>query len=55
MPLSPDIVEGPLAGRALDQATDVAVRAFDDDPFFSYLFPKSRPAASLPSGGCTAR
>jgi GNAT superfamily N-acetyltransferase len=40
--LSPEVVEGPLAGIALDQATDVAVRAFDDDPFFSYLFPKPR-------------
>ena len=40
--LAPEVVEGPLAGVALDQATDVAVRAFDDDPFFSYLFPKTR-------------
>jgi len=37
---TPEIVEGPLRGEALDQATDVAVRAFDDDPFFSYLFPQ---------------
>jgi GNAT superfamily N-acetyltransferase len=35
-----ELVEGPLRGAALDQAVDVAVRAFDDDPFFSYLFPK---------------
>ncbi len=42
MALHPEIVEGPLAGVALDQATDVAVRAFDDDPFFSYLFPSQR-------------
>jgi GNAT superfamily N-acetyltransferase len=41
VPLSPEIVEGPLAGVALDQAADVAVRAFDDDPFFSYLFPRT--------------
>jgi GNAT superfamily N-acetyltransferase len=34
-----ELVEGPLRGRALDEAVDVAVRAFDDDPFFSYLFP----------------
>jgi Acetyltransferase (GNAT) domain len=40
--LTPEVVEGPLAGVALDQATDVAVRAFDDDPFFSYLFPRER-------------
>ena len=37
----PEVVEGPLRGTALDQAVDVAVRAFDDDPFFSYLFPKT--------------
>jgi GNAT superfamily N-acetyltransferase len=37
---SAEIVEGPLRGSALDQATDVAVRAFDDDPFFAYLFPQ---------------
>jgi GNAT superfamily N-acetyltransferase len=42
VPLAPEVVEGRLAGVALDQATDVAVRAFDDDPFFSYLFPKTR-------------
>ena len=33
---------GRSPGVALDQATDVAVRAFDDDPFFSYLFPRPR-------------
>jgi GNAT superfamily N-acetyltransferase len=36
----PGLVEGPLRGGALDEAVGVAVRAFDDDPFFSYLFPK---------------
>ena len=41
MAATPEIVEGPLRGVALDQATDVAVRAFDDDPFFAYLFPKA--------------
>jgi GNAT superfamily N-acetyltransferase len=35
-----ELVDGPLRGAALDQAVNVAVRAFDDDPFFSYLFPK---------------
>jgi GNAT superfamily N-acetyltransferase len=40
--VTPEIVEGPLRGSALDQATQVAVRAFDDDPFFSYLFPKEQ-------------
>jgi GNAT superfamily N-acetyltransferase len=38
---TPEVVEGPLRGAALDQATDVAVRAFDDDPFFGYLFPNA--------------
>ncbi|HEV3213235.1 MAG TPA: GNAT family N-acetyltransferase [Acidimicrobiales bacterium] len=38
---TPEIVEGPLRGPVLDQATDVAVRAFDDDPFFGYLFPRA--------------
>ncbi len=42
MAVTPEIVEGSLAGVALDQATDVAVRAFDDDPFFSYLFPRPK-------------
>jgi GNAT superfamily N-acetyltransferase len=37
--LTPEVAEGPLRGAHLDQATDIAVRAFDDDPFFSYLFP----------------
>ena len=40
MAVTPEIVDGPLRGPALDQATEIAVRAFDDDPFFSYLFPK---------------
>ncbi len=39
--LKPEIREGALRGAQLDQATAVAVRAFDDDPFFSYLFPKA--------------
>jgi len=39
MGIAPVIREGALRGDDLDQATAVAVRAFDDDPFFSYLFP----------------
>jgi GNAT superfamily N-acetyltransferase len=37
--VTPEVVEGPLRGAHLEEATAVAVRAFDDDPFFSYLFP----------------
>jgi len=40
VPIEPRVVEGPLRGAHLDEAVDVAVRAFDDDPFFAYLFPK---------------
>jgi len=39
MPIEPVVVEGPLRGAHLDEAVGVAVRAFDDDPFFAYLFP----------------
>ena len=36
--LSPAVREGTLRGDALEQAVDVAVGAFGEDPFFSYLF-----------------
>jgi GNAT superfamily N-acetyltransferase len=39
MPLEPTITEGTLAGVALEQAVAVSVKAFDDDPFFSFLVP----------------
>jgi GNAT superfamily N-acetyltransferase len=39
VPLQPDVSEGSLRGAGLDEAVAVAVRAFDDDPFFEYLFP----------------
>lgn len=41
MVATPTLVEGPLHGQALDQAVDVAVRAFGDDPFFRWMFPES--------------
>jgi GNAT superfamily N-acetyltransferase len=40
LPLAPELVQGALRGTALDEAVDVAVRAFGDDPFFNYLFPR---------------
>lgn len=39
MPDGPQVDEGTLSGVRLDEAVAVAVRAFDDDPFFSFLFP----------------
>jgi GNAT superfamily N-acetyltransferase len=37
--LTPTIVEGPLRGGQLEEAAQVSVRAFADDPFFRWLFP----------------
>jgi GNAT superfamily N-acetyltransferase len=35
----PTIVEGTLTGAQLEEAVEVSVRAFSDDPFFGFLFP----------------
>jgi GNAT superfamily N-acetyltransferase len=37
---SPTVVEGTLEGTALEEAVGVSIRAFQDDPFFEFLFPK---------------
>lgn len=37
---APNVVEGLLTGTALDEAVVVSIRAFNDDPFFNFLFPK---------------
>ena len=39
MAATPDVSEGTLGGERLESAVQIAVRAFDDDPFFQYLFP----------------
>ena len=39
MTTAPVVTEGTLQGTQLEEAVQVAVRAFDDDPFFEYLFP----------------
>jgi GNAT superfamily N-acetyltransferase len=36
----PTVVEGTLQGTQLEEAVEVSVRAFSDDPFFEFLFPK---------------
>lgn len=37
----PTIVEGTLKGVHLEEAVEVSVRAFGDDPFFEFLFPNA--------------
>ncbi len=44
---APQLKEGLLTGRHLDEAVEVSVRAFEDDPFFRYLFPDD---ATRPKG-----
>jgi GNAT superfamily N-acetyltransferase len=39
MTTTPVVSEGQLRGEQLEAAVQVSVRAFDDDPFFEYLFP----------------
>ena len=39
MTTTPVVSEGSLKGDQLEEAVQVSVRAFDDDPFFEYLFP----------------
>ena len=36
---TPVVSEGRLKGAEVEAAVQIAVRAFDDDPFFQYLFP----------------
>jgi len=40
--IAPVVTEGSLTGGQLDQAVDVAIRAFGDDEFFTYLFPNEQ-------------
>jgi GNAT superfamily N-acetyltransferase len=39
MMTTPSVAEGTLRGAALDEGVEVSIRAFHDDPFFSFLFP----------------
>ncbi len=39
MATTPVVLEGTLKGAQLEEAVQISVRAFDDDPFFQYLFP----------------
>lgn len=36
--MTTELVEGLLTGSRLDEAVEVSVRAFEDDPFFRFLF-----------------